>query len=127
MTRFSVLLLATATSLLVSACDSRKPPGAGSTPPVNPASGENMGDFPIGMELMKSILEENDERLSKMREDLERLRRELDRLEASPAQQERVEEIKRSMIEILDKQESDLRKLNQQAEDMRKAMSDEKI
>ena len=125
MTRFPVLFLAVATSLLVAACDSRKPAGSGNTPPAHPA-GEQIGDFPIGTELMKSILEENDERLAKMREDLERLRRELDRLEASPAQPERVGEIKRSMIEILDKQESDLRKLNDQAEDMRKAMDEEK-
>jgi tRNA(Phe) wybutosine-synthesizing methylase Tyw3 len=113
-----------ATALAVVSCDQKS---TGSTTGENPpasTSGEETGDIGLGRDWVKTMLEENDATLARMREDLARLRRELDRVEASPAQ-DRMEDLKKGMIEILDRQESELRKLNEQAEEMRKVMAAE--
>lgn len=114
-----------ALTLAFSACD---PKSAGSskseTSPDSPVTGDETGDLGLGRDWVKTMLEENDATLARMQEDLARLRRELDRVEASPAQ-DRMDDIKKGMIEILDRQESELRKLNDQAEEMRKVMAAE--
>lgn len=126
MTRLSHQLSFLAVGLLFCACDSRQSSANRSTPPPGSPPGEEMGDFPLGRDLIKSILEENDERLSKMREDLDRLHRELDRLDASTSSPEHAEALKKSMIEMLDKQENDLRKINEQIQEIHKGMESEK-
>lgn len=114
-----------AISLALCACDPKSP---GTTkvepPPGAPTPGEETGDLRLGQEWVKTMLEENDATLTRMQEDLADLRRQLDRVEASPAQ-ERMDDIKKGMIEILDRQERELRKLNDQAEEMRKVMAAE--
>ena len=68
------------------------------------------------------MLEENSQAIASMREDLDRIRRELDRLDATP-ESENQEELKRAMIEMLDRQEANLRKLHEQATEMRKVLA----
>lgn len=111
--------------LAFAACDLKSPGSSKSEdPPASPAPGDETGDLGLGRDWVKTMLEENDATLARMQEDLARLRRELDRVEASPAQ-DRMDDIKKGMIEILDRQESELRKLNDQAEEMRKVMAAE--
>ena len=111
--------------LAFTACD-MKSTGSSKTgnPPDVSAPGDETGDLGLGRDWVKTMLEENDATLARMQEDLARLRRELDRVEASPAQ-DRMDDIKKGMVEILDRQESELRKLNDQAEEMRKVMAAE--
>jgi tRNA(Phe) wybutosine-synthesizing methylase Tyw3 len=112
-------------ALAISACDLKSPGSSKKeTPPDAPAAGDETGDLGLGRDWVKTMLEENDATLARMQEDLARLRRELDRVEASPAQ-DRMDDIKKGMVEILDRQESELRKLNDQAEEMRKVMAAE--
>lgn len=112
-------------SLALAACDTKSPgSGKSETSPAAPVAGDETGDLGLGRDWVKTMLEENDATLVRMQEDLARLRRELDRVEASPAQ-DRMDDIKKGMVEILDRQESELRKLNDQAEEMRKVMAAE--
>jgi hypothetical protein len=112
-------------ALAFSACDLKSPgSGKNETSPDSPSAGDESGDLGLGRDWVKTMLEENDATLARMQEDLARLRRELDRVEASPAQ-DRMDDIKKGMVEILDRQESELRKLNDQAEEMRKVMAAE--
>ena len=110
--------------LVLCACDPKSPGpnqgGSGSDAP----GGKETGDLALGREWVKTMLEENDATLAKMQEDLSILRRELDRVDAMP-DQSRVDDLKKGMIEILDRQERELRKLNEQAEEMRKVMAAE--
>lgn len=80
-----------------------------------------VGEFSLGREWVETMLGENEQNIASMREDLERIRRELDRMEAGSDQGSQ-DEVKRSMIETLDRQESSLRKLHEQAGEMRKVL-----
>lgn len=121
--RPTLALAICATAFAVVSCDRKSTgPTTGENPPA--PSGEETGDLGLGRDWVKTMLEENDATLARMREDLARLRRELDRVEASPAQ-DRMDDLKKGMVEILDRQESELRKLNEQAEEMRKVMAAE--
>lgn len=113
--------------ILPSACDQKSNPPK---PPV-PVDGtggtetKEIGDLTLGRDYVKNMLEENEQALATMREDLELIRREWDRSQATP-DDERVKEVKKSMIEKLDRQESELRKLNTLAEEMRQIIGTDK-
>lgn len=111
-------------ALAIVACDPKTSGSSKVEAPPTAGSGDDSGDIGLGRDWVKTMLEENDATLARMEEDLSRLRRELDRVEASPAQ-DRMDDIKKGMVEILDRQESELRKLNEQAEEMRKVMAAE--
>lgn len=121
-------MIVPAVALLVPmACDQKsevaKPPvPVDSTATTEP---KELGDMTLGRDYVKNMLEENEQALATMREELELIRRELERSQATP-DDERVKEVKKGMIEKLDRQESELRKLNTLAEEMRQIIGSDK-